>query len=189
MSEPWLYSVQSARNYRGQMEVALARSRRSEHHRGVLHHDPPPDPIVLFSRCFPAWRIDEITTYEGLLQQVARHANDGSLGSFVAVHPAERDEIVIDLFDRWFDGERIVTERLSQRRVAATAVDAVACAAATAEEFREQAANRNAAHENQLTSRAENERARREREEAEHRDAIQLADIITEIDRPDDPAR
>jgi hypothetical protein len=185
MSEPWMYSVQSARNYRGQIEIALARSRRFEHHRGVLHHDPLPDPIFLFSRCFPSWRIDEITTYEGLLQEVAAHANDGSLGSFVEVHPREHDEIVIDLFDRWFDGERIVTERLAQRCVAATAVDAVASAAATAEEFREQAASRNAAHENELVSRAESERTQREREETEHREAVELADIIAKIDRPD----
>jgi hypothetical protein len=110
----YAYSVERDFGRPGYAEVSLVRRPARDGPLARLRHGRG-DAVVLFHRTFrPMFELAELEAYASQLQQVVRHADEGTLGCFVETTPRD-GSVQITLYERWFDGDRLRCERLAQR--------------------------------------------------------------------------
>ena len=109
------YSVERELVRPGFLDVALV---RREVHRGALQklrHRNSDGGTVVFHRTFREMlELAKLGTYAAVLDQVAVHANAGTLCCFVETK-SEHAAVEVTLYERWFDGQRLRCDELAHR--------------------------------------------------------------------------
>jgi hypothetical protein len=109
------YDVERYSPRLGFVDVALVRHEAPHgrpHRLGQYGRD---EGLVLFHRTFrPLLELAALETYAGQLARVARHANDGLFGCFVVID-SPVGLLQIELYERWFDGQRLHVDELAER--------------------------------------------------------------------------
>lgn len=141
---PFHYSVVRKTGGSGYADVALVRF-ASPH--GVLSHlldHDRRDAFVIHHRSFrPLFDLAALEAYAGQLEQVAAHANQGTLGCFVDISDHTDGIVRVALYERWFDGEHLRCDELAAREFDATEDHAVVDSAEFLAELRSWAEERN----------------------------------------------
>lgn len=172
-AQPYTYEVQRDVWDAGRTEVSLVR-RPEASPRLSLRRRSPAEPVVMFHRAFrPLLELKELEHYAAELEQVARHANNGTLGCFVDTRPHE-GVVDVALYDRWFDGENLRCDELARRRFDAADEQALVASAEFVAELQQWAERRN--EERELTYASD-----REETVARERDAREAAAAAEEL--------
>jgi hypothetical protein len=138
---------------------------------------------VLFHRRFkPIFELDKIETYAARLEQVAHHANDGTFGCFVVTEPSG-EEVMVTLYERWFDGDALHCEQLAQRSFDPEDERTLVHSATFRAELEVWAEGRNEEREAEYRRAGEDQDARTERAAERRAAAGELARILTDADR------
>jgi hypothetical protein len=177
----------------GFVDVALVRHEvshgksRGLHQRGRRHHQRGQDKgSMLFHRTFrPLLELAALETYAGRLSRVAQHANDGTFGCFVVID-AHAGMLQIRLYERWFDGQRLHVDELSQRAFDPSDDRALVGSAEFVAELRDTAERRDEERDAAYLEASVEDAARTQRAMERHRAAEELARILAgEITRPE----
>ncbi|HWF53360.1 MAG TPA: hypothetical protein VG223_01970 [Solirubrobacteraceae bacterium] len=110
---PWMpaerrYEYRVERDVRGPARAEITLVRRARGRRGG-------DAVVIYGRRFkPRTESEQLERYSFELRQVAKHANDGTLGCFIDTQSAG-GQVHVRLYERWFDGTRLHCEELAHR--------------------------------------------------------------------------
>jgi len=172
-AQPYRYEVQRDVWDAGRTDVALVR-RAPQPRRLSLHRSAGGEPLVLFHRTFkPLLELKELERYAAELEQVARHANEGTLGCFVDTRSQE-GVVEVAMYDRWFDGENLRCDELARRRFDAGDDQSLVASAEFVAELQQWAERRN--DEREITYASE-----REETTARERDARESAAAADEL--------
>jgi hypothetical protein len=175
------YYVERELGGRAYADIRLVRRAARRGSRGRLGSHDDRDGTVLFHRSFkPMLELDRLQGYASLLERVAQHANEGTLGCFVETD-SRGGEVRITLYERWFDGAKLHCEELASRLFDASDESALVESAEFRGELEQWAEDQNAAREESYLGAAADEQARTERVTEQAAAAAELAKILSRI--------
>ena len=179
------YTVERTDERPGHVDVALVRvteqavTRRLRHRREVVAR------AVLFHRTFrPMLELAAMESYAARLDNIARHANDGTFGCFVATEPAH-GYVEVRLYERWFDGAELHTDELAWRTFDASDDAALVASAECVAELRAWADRQNEEREAAYARYRDAEQLTRSTIDDRDCASRELAEILAEHARPD----
>ena len=151
----------------------------------LLHHSRR-DAVVLQHRTFkPLLELADMEAYAAQLERTAEHGNQGTLGCFVQTEERDDGIVRVELYDRWFDGDRLRCEQLAQRDFDAGEQDSVVTSAEFLTELQAWAAERNSEREASYRATAEQERADAEQARERAEAARELQRILASHNEPE----
>jgi hypothetical protein len=163
--------------------VALVR--RAEHH-GVIRRlrDRRDDPVtVLFRRTFrPMLELDQLERSAADLEEVARHANAGTLGCFVDKR-SQQGIVEIRLYERWFDGRELRCDELAHREFDASDPDTLVASSEFLAELEEWAERQSDQRETSYLEASVEDADRQQRALEQASAGDELARILDSVDR------
>ena len=181
------YAVERTDERPGHVDVSLvcvtdqAVTRHLRRRRDVLER------TVLFRRTFrPMLELAAMESYATRLANVARHANEGTFGCFVAAEPAD-GHVEVRLYERWFDGAELHTDELAWRTFDASDDAALVASAECVAELRAWADRQNEEREAAYARDRDAEQLTRGAIADRDSASRELAEILTEHARPDRP--
>jgi hypothetical protein len=172
------YDVELDHRRLGFVDVALVR-REAPHGRfHRLGQHGRDEELVLFHRTFrPLLELAALETYAGQLAQVARHANDGTFGCFLVID-SPFGLLQIELYERWFDGQRLHVDELVQRVFDPSDDGTLVCSAEFLAELVDLAERRNEAREAAYLEASANDASHTQRAMERERLAAELVRIL-----------
>lgn len=139
------YEYRVVRDAWGASRAEITLVRRAVSHGFLKHrHERDRDEVALFHRTFkPRLEFVELERYAQELERVAKHANEGTMGCFVDTR--SRDGVVkVTLYERWFDGQHLITDELASRTFDPDEESALVASAEFVAELEDCAERRNA---------------------------------------------
>jgi hypothetical protein len=182
-SSGYRYSVERITGGTGPAEVALVR--RGVHHGvlGRLRERSDDEVTVLFRRTFrPMLELDQLERYAAQLEQVARHANAGTLGCFVDKR-SQHGNVEIRLYERWFDGRELRCDELAHREFDASEPDALVASSELLAELEEWAERQSDERETSYLEASVEDADRQQRALEQASAGDELARILDSVDR------
>jgi hypothetical protein len=181
-----VYRVERVAEGPGHVGVSLVRVTEQEVMHLLRRHVEVLDRTVLFHRTFrPMVELVEMERYAERLSAIARWAAERTFGCFVLSEP-EAGNVVVSLYERWFDGTEVHTDQLARRVFDSSDEQALVASAEFLAELQSWAEQRNDEREAAYRTASGDEEARRlqvaEREAA----GRELAQILAEHTGPND---
>ena len=130
----WRYRVDRDLWSAERVDISLVRERR----RRWLGRLIPGrrDGSAIYARRFgPRTESEQLERYAEVLEQIARHLEEGTMGCFVDTRAVD-GRVEVRLFERWFDGEKLHCEELAYSAFEATGVAALSASAEFAAELK-----------------------------------------------------
>ena len=179
------YTVERTDERPGHVDVALVCVTDQEVTRRLRRHRDVIERTVLFHRSFrPMLELAAMESYAARLANIARHANGGTFGCFVATEPAD-GYVEVRLYERWFDGGELHTDELAWRTFDASDDAALVASAECVAELRAWADRRNEEREAAYARSRDADQLTRSTIADRDSASRELAEILAEHARPD----
>jgi hypothetical protein len=169
----------------GYTDVALVLTHPpARRHRLGRHAAGGDDTVVLHHRAFrPLSELAELEAYAAQLESAAGHGERGRLWYFVTSGARRDGTVVVSLFDRWFDGQRLRCEERAHREFDSSDEASASASVEFTAELQAWAEQRNDVREARCREAGGDELLAGERSAETAAGASELADLLAWISR------